>query len=299
LEGQVYRHLLSWASAKEVSAKQIAEAISRLQAQLRQTPSPGDVLQSEYVEWREVAAGNPEAIAAMFPDKEQSRAFFRISMMNTLLPWELQRAVRVLNQVTAERMAELREVETLVSKAQPIDVLPTPEPGRTWDRWEATTPLLWLFRGWGNLAPLAFLSMETQRRAVLILLATQAWKTEHGELPPTLDSLVGPYLDRLPLDPYSGEPFRYFREGVPVSLQIRQRWASSLFLTAKADQDGNILLPANSPFLWSASSWIRVSPSETNLQARYSIREWPQLNRPRAPSSEIDLWQNGWVFPVP
>jgi hypothetical protein len=53
------------------------------------------------------------------------------------------------------------------------------------------------------------LSVENRRRATVIVLALEAWKAKHGKLPRTLDELVGAYLDKLPLDPYSGGPYRY------------------------------------------------------------------------------------------
>ena len=55
-------------------------------------------------------------------------------------------------------------------------------------------------------------------------LALAGWKLEHGTLPEKLESLVGPFLKTMPLDPYAGEPFRYFPQGLPAPLyQIWKR----------------------------------------------------------------------------
>ena len=61
----------------------------------------------------------------------------------------------------------------------------------------------------GHYLAAQYLRMVTRRRAATLLLALEAWKAQHGRFPDTLDELVGTYLDRLPLDPYSGKPFLY------------------------------------------------------------------------------------------
>ena len=81
----------------------------------------------------------------------------------------------------------------------------------------------------------AFTAIETSRRATCLLLAIEAWKLQHGSLPKTLDQLVGPCLDRLPVDPYSGVSFRYFRDGLPASFEWSQPTLARLgYLAARA-----------------------------------------------------------------
>ncbi|MBN4052615.1 type II secretion system protein GspG [bacterium AH-315-K20] len=47
-------------------------------------------------------------------------------------------------------------------------------------------------------------------RAITIMLALERFRVDHGNYPASLDELVPGYLADLPLDPWSGKPFRYF-----------------------------------------------------------------------------------------
>ena len=65
------------------------------------------------------------------------------------------------------------------------------------------------------------LEAATRRRAPGgLLLRIQACRQLVGKMPETLDGLVSPTydLDHLPIDPYTGEPFRYFPEGLPIAM---------------------------------------------------------------------------------
>jgi hypothetical protein len=48
--------------------------------------------------------------------------------------------------------------------------------------------------------------------AARVLLALRCWHTVHQGLPDQLDALVPEYLERVPLDPFDGQPLRYSRE---------------------------------------------------------------------------------------
>jgi hypothetical protein len=49
-------------------------------------------------------------------------------------------------------------------------------------------------------------------RAVAVMAALQLYRLDNDRLPATLDALRPTYLAELPLDPFSGQPFRYLRE---------------------------------------------------------------------------------------
>ncbi len=57
---------------------------------------------------------------------------------------------------------------------------------------------------------------EAHRRATIIILALQAYRLEHGQLPISLDALTGDYFEHIPLDPYSCMPYLYFPNGRPL-----------------------------------------------------------------------------------
>lgn len=55
---------------------------------------------------------------------------------------------------------------------------------------------------------------DTQSVLVMMMLALRAYQLDHGNYPPTLQTLVPHYLRRVPLDPFSGlTPLRYRLEG--------------------------------------------------------------------------------------
>jgi hypothetical protein len=51
-----------------------------------------------------------------------------------------------------------------------------------------------------------------RRRASVVMLALSAYKHERGEYPATLEALVPNYLEKVPLDAFTHEPFRYARD---------------------------------------------------------------------------------------
>ena len=58
-------------------------------------------------------------------------------------------------------------------------------------------------------------------RAFEQVAALRIWQLEHdGHYPETLEALVPGLLPRLPLDPYSGQPFRYRRSGGQMLLPL-------------------------------------------------------------------------------
>ncbi len=52
---------------------------------------------------------------------------------------------------------------------------------------------------------------DTTLAGTRLIVACNLYRREKGRLPENLNSLVPEYLDSVPIDPYDGEPFRYFR----------------------------------------------------------------------------------------
>ncbi len=116
------------------------------------------------------------------------------------------------------------------------------------------------------------LPLEAHRRSMILILALQAWRLEHGRLPETLGRLSDSQLSEL-LDPYSGTPFGYRPQGLPVPLT----WTAprgALNYTIATPQ-----VEANTPFLFSMAG-------EGNAVS---------LDR-RAEDGETVY---GWFFPIP
>jgi hypothetical protein len=223
------------------------------------------------------------------------------------MPWEKTREKRLLDYTTVVGVSGCRSAEALANSGGRIPFSEGPlRPPEEISRLARTTVafswLAWEQPFWGveNLAKL-----ETNRRATRLILAIEAYKLQHGRLPKTLDELVGPYLREIPHDPYTGEPFRYFAEGVPEPLQESLRcfpWRvpGSLIEPSAAEAQARALeVEARKPFVWSAGERVRLAGSEYRDFRRYEIRRWDGRTVWYWPQRDFDVWQAGWVFPVP
>ena len=112
---------------------------------------------------------------------------------------------------------------------------------------------------------------------MVLTLALEAFKLRHGSLPHRLDELVGPCLDRLPVDPCTGKPFVYFRSG--VNHRLGDMIGSLNFATRN-------LIPPQTPLLWSPGPDNAVPPPDEDRDWR---RDWANGRR-------VEL---EWAFPIP
>ncbi len=109
------------------------------------------------------------------------------------------------------------------------------------------------------------------RRGLIATLALRAFHLDHGRWPAQWDELIGAYLDRVPVDPWTGLPFEFRPQGFPFELRT---WHSRI--------------PANTPLFTSRGTheqrlekitvpsgegepekteWVAVSP--------YQTQPWP------------------------
>ncbi len=173
--------------------------------------------------------------------------------------WEKLREKRLLNVLAAEATATIND--RLIQ-------LPWPNPYRfnAWydrllrnrdeersgnslgpmsrgQRWQQTTLDVQLGWGWSHYEASNFflptlVTLETHRRGLWLTIALQAYRQQHGQLPERLDELVGPFMDRLPADPISGQAFDYRPRGLPtiVMCDSRRLAANTPFLSAPGDR---------------------------------------------------------------
>jgi hypothetical protein len=136
-----------------------------------------------------------------------------------------------------------------------------------------------------------YAAMENNRRATRIVLALQAWKLEHGDYPKTLDELVGPYFEKLPNDPFSGDSYQYFPEGV-------KDWLNALGMNFELLSPGK-----DKPVVWSTDFLIKLNPNRSQFINRYWIYDPRQRNNEgqhwRDPMSMYDILSHGQCFLVP
>ncbi len=282
VEQNVYDRLPAWAAQPGQTPPRIEAAIRQLAELARDVPSRSDAIKSEYLWTRRIISADADTLAREL-DVRRGRVFWAALALQWL-PWERARAVRVLSLITARSLRSIREVESAISDGASL-VLPD-DGGESLDV-PRSTPLWAVFRGWNVWAETRDLAaMETRRRAVRVQMALLAWKTEHGELPKTLRELVGTYLDRLPLDPHSAEPFRYFPGGLPIPI-TSSRWGAS----------EPEVVEAGTPFVWSVGEQVVVRDAGEAIPDRYRVDAG--FGEGRRPTSQYDVWESGWAFPLP
>lgn len=300
LERDIYVRLASWAAEAKQTPERIHGAIAQLDEIDESQPSRANTIKSRYVWIERIIAGDPETLGAT--------GMGRNTMTKTMLwarwlPWEQARARRLLNRQTAADLQALSRAETQASSDLYV-YCPGRRYPRNWDtepwfslRRQVSLPLVQDRHDDRKTLVEALVRIETDRRVVRLQLLLVAWKLEHGELPDTLNQLVGPYLDRIPVDPYCGEPFEYFPEGLPIPIHLyRVDW-----LRSRGDHDRQEI-PPGTPFVWSTGLNVRfLNLPDKSVQERYDLvfhnndYDWWGHN----PRSEHEVWLWGEVFPIP
>ncbi len=298
-ELSVYRALPYWAAAADQTPERIRRAIQEVDNLQQNLPSRTDATKSEYLHARDVIAGDPEALAATDMRK---RDMIKRMLWARWMPWEHTRAVRLLNRQTAYALQVISDAEEAAASGEQIPRRSDRYLPSRW-KWYYHSESWYALRkqvgeGYGysdylfRIMLRDLLRIETSRRAVKLQLGLEAWKTEHDELPDTLDQLVGAYLDRLPIDPGSGEPFRYFPEGLPYEGE----WEGLGSYGARQ------LVKPNTPFVWSTGWYVGLGDAdEKRITRRYHIRHGDPYDDHyslHGPRSESEIWAWGWLYPL-
>jgi len=273
LEQMVGKSLAEWAWQSGQDATRVREALKRWE-QWQQTTRPRfelgiagerelriEVVRLSPAAWREYVGDSPGLYSSM-------------RMLSWLLPWEQQRALRVIDVAAAEEIAASRQAESLLwlndqtsiageESLQRDGLSLLSERARKWHR---TTPMAKFllspaFRG-------ALAEATLLRRAGRLRLALIAWRLEHGELPQGFDELIGHGLDAVPLDPFTGRPFFYDREGLPIyePVPFSSEMGSTMGpMPGTAGGPGIIVEPKiigrEPPFLWSPGHLVEFRPT--------------------------------------
>jgi hypothetical protein len=267
----INEYLPYWAARPGQTSRRVLVAVRRADDVLAASPPRSDCIKSHYLLLRAYLEGDPQALAHFVPD-ERERLFAQATLR--CLFWERARSLCALDVWTSDAMERCVRAESSAAAGGRIDFAPgAPLGGSWWDRVAQTTPLL---RGEADPANLirGLLGLETHRRVMRSLMALEAWKLDHGRLPESLEELRGKYVDRLPVDPFRGRLFRYYRSGVRFSLR---------------DTRGRTIEPGR-PFLW--------GPTEHSLaMVRSEVPSEGGL-ADSVPSPEQAL-ASGWAFAIP
>jgi hypothetical protein len=126
------------------------------------------------------------------------------------------------------------------------------------------------------------LKVETYRRATRLILALEAWKLEHRELPKSLDELEDKYLDKVPVDPYTGKAFGYGPTGFPYSIVSEPGFAATRTL-----EPGRPYIACDT---WSAETYYPDAAIDKSSSASGGFEESKGV---------CEVWKGVWVFPIP
>ncbi len=264
-------YLPRWAAHEDQTPERIRAALEELEQLAEGLPSLSEPIAVEYTARRRMLLE--------YLDADNMIPFWIRS-----LPWEKARTTRLLNYLASEDMAYIRRFKVEVERNWRALYLPD-ERDEQERQWIKTTPPFQA-GGLGSLVrPLveARLRMEAERRAARLLLALQAWKLEHGKLPETLDALVGPYFEELPIDPYCGKPFRYLPDGLATAIPAHR------FM--KEAEPGR-------PLIWSTGPDVQYNGNDDSFDSCALIRDDATRSAYR-PESENDVWRAGLAFPLP
>jgi ABC-2 family transporter protein len=236
----VFYGITCWGARTGQSKEKLASAIKRLSSIDSSILRLDERLKSDYLVALRAAAGDASAIYAIGASPNFASELLR----RGLLPWERDRATRLLNILTQTGLQRLREMRSAkdrpperklagafinfclpaIYRGTPPEFFETtqvgyPHPylrGRD-EKWlETTVPNLWHVGVNGVNAANRLAWFEADRRATIIILAIEEYRLDHSELPRSLDQLKSEYLNNVPLDPYSGCPFVYFPKGIAV-----------------------------------------------------------------------------------
>jgi ABC-type transport system involved in multi-copper enzyme maturation permease subunit len=218
----------------------------------------------------------------------ETRVQYELSKLWLSLPWERTRAVRLLNIMAKSDMANIHQLETegLANKqiSDPrSSTYITPAYEQTLARDVCLLPQSKIIFD----TTLIYKRTVTRRRATHVLLALQAWKLQNGSLPNSLQELVGPYLDVMPMDPYTGKRFHYLQNG----FERAAHWS---------ENSGDKILPPRLPLIYSDGANIDFNTDREDLPYHFDeyMSPW-EYRHVGEPISQPEAWRSSFVFPIP
>ncbi len=289
LEVRACEDVEGWAAKKGQTPQRVLEALRTLEKHWHVPPLYSDAVKQGYMR-------NVEYLQSDWSRKNGVWAFM------WQLPWERARVWRLLNQWTAEELAMskineeglasegLSNVQPALDRLANAKTVRVPRQDITYELVEPMVRVKFYFQEYGQQVDEGYLGgclrVETYRRATRLILALEAWKLEHGGLPKSLDDLAGKYLDKLPVDPYTGGAFTYGRKGLPYCVV-----SNPGFGAIKALEPGQ-------PFIASDNWYGNHQGPETDNEQNTGERG-DNTSTAEASSGVCKEWKGVWVFPIP
>jgi hypothetical protein len=296
---ETMERLTQWAARPDQTEAQVREAIARLEQIDASVLNWDDALKSNYILCQRMLDGDENVGATLFPGKNSSKELARILFNLRLFPWEGARERRLLKVQTQAALQELALVRRGMEAGENVDQFVSLQRNYTQTFGGllsgTISSILW---STGRDAINSEVKFETQRRVTLIILACQAFRLKHGELPIALEQLrEEAFLDKLPNDPLSGRPFVYFSRGIPEPRTEEEKRVLK--------RSGRSLLP-DAPLLWSPGMHLSTRVVTPNSE-QPEIVEVYYRHRPHyydrygdyRDLPDYNAWLAGDWYPIP
>ena len=311
LEQETYDLLPHWATQPKQTPERVLAAARELDKLTADLSPDLDAVKREYLRLHRAFSGGYATMIEASRGGGEEVALLPLTWLWSQLPWERTRALRLLNVLTRRQLVELEEIQAAAASGEAVRRPPYRRQYFSSENGPFTSQELPYVLHEEVHVPLIkgplqyeqddrirrYTAMVALRRGVRLTLLLEAWKLRHGSLPKTLDELVGPDLDRRPIDPYTGVPFQYVRDGVGIPLRWYIDVGSDYFF-------GRIA--AKVPFIWSAGprviyNGVEEGQKEPPSYGNYRIIDnpWGVNPQKRFPQSDYNLWESGWPIPVP
>ena len=257
-EQTILERIGRWATAEGRTKEQLEAARDKLIDYFHSRPDLQGALAADHFLVRHVLTGQEMPISlAISP----ASPMVYLAYLANQLPWERERALRALDLITlkniddagklAENLADMKVRELGVSTLRrwlrpryPVSGVNLPA---AWElAWPAAATSYLTSLEYNARVPINDLyrvhcDTEVHRRAALIQIALAMYRLDHGEYPPRLTDLAPKYLDPLPIDPYTRQPFQYASVGLDLPLR------SSAYANFER-------IDANTPLFWSVGA---------------------------------------------
>jgi hypothetical protein len=289
-----FPYIADWAVQKGQTAERIDAAIGRLTGIDYRALRLDEGLERRYIFARRYVLG--DASATYETDSAKQYSMGPEIYWGRLMPWERQRALRMLNLLTATALDRLQIMHNRIAERKGFVDYVVPDASRRYsvdffegtyhnfdpslrekaDWLQTTRPDLQHIGRDGIVAAELLGEFETWRRGTMLRLAIESYRNTHGKLPLSLDELVGPYFHEMPLDPYSGLEFRYFPTGLERLAQ------------------GKPCIWSTGPSLWAKQVPPSVDGPAVGGPVQYGLRLYAENTDPC-----VVFWDRGFWFPIP
>ncbi len=278
--------IVGWASRDSVPTEQLQELLKDLQNYFADNPiDPKATFDTDASIVRRVLVGEipPATLAA-----HRENQVIYLAFLANELPWERERALIALDQITNENEVQAAELGRFIYGRQ--ERHHANQYLQRWIRNEGDLAEPWAERltsaVTSYLAALEYqsrvsvrkwfqrvLEAETYRRATLLRLALILYHREHGEYPSQLSELTPQYLQQIPTDPFTGnhQPFSYMPKGLDLPL------------TRYGNHYAGEIAP-HTPLLWS------VGPTNVRLQRMQQEISLPDKDDPTDLVTKVEVY---------